>query len=194
MHAGMDDIDIINKVLQGDQQSFEELVKRYQGFVFTISLRYSRNREDAEEIAQDVFVKVYRSLAAFRKDSRFSTWLYTITVNTAMTFLRKTKPPVKSLEHAGVTDAVNAQHQQAGGPHMAEQRSSHALINQVIGLLNPDDATIITLFYKAEQSIEEIGVIMSLSSNAAKVKLHRARQRLKEKLETYLAGEIIYFK
>jgi RNA polymerase sigma factor (sigma-70 family) len=184
----MDDINIINQILQGDQQSFEKLVSRYQGFVFTLAFRYSRNREDAEEIAQDVFVKAYRSLADFRKNAKFSTWLYTITVNTAMTFLRKARPPMKSLEQAGVTEAVNARHHSNG--HVAEQRSRHALINHVIGLLSPDDATIITLFYKAEQSMEEIGVIMGLTPNAAKVKLHRARQRLKEKLEAYLAGEI----
>lgn len=189
MQAGMDDIQIINQVLQGDQQSFEELIKRYQSFVFTIALRYVRNREDAEEIAQDVFVKAYRSLADFKGNARFSTWLYTIAMNTTKTFLRKVKPPIDSLENATIRETVNAQHS-GNSTDLAEQRSTHLLINQVIGLLNPDDAMIITLFYKAEQSIEETGVIMGLTPNAVKVRLHRARLRLKEKLELYFADEI----
>ncbi len=189
MHARKDDIEIINQVLQGDRQSFEELIKRYQSFVFAIALRYSRNREDAEEIAQDVFVKAYRSLADFRRDARFSTWLCTIAMNTTKTFLRKTKPRVDSLDNAMVREAVNAQHP-GDAVDLSEQRSRRLLLNQAIGLLSADDATIITLFYKAEQSIEETGLIMGLSPNAVKVKLHRARLRLKEKLELYFTDEI----
>jgi len=185
----MDDIQIINQVLQGDQQSFEELIKRYQNFVFTIALRYVRNREDAEEIAQDVFVKAYRSLADFKGNARFSTWLYTIAMNTTKTFLRKVKLPVDSLDNATISEALNAKHTR-NGADPTERRSLHQLINRVIGFLSPDDATIITLFYKAEQSIEETGVIMGITPNAVKVKLHRARLRLKEKLELYFADEI----
>jgi RNA polymerase sigma-70 factor (ECF subfamily) len=185
----MDDIEIINQVLQGNQQSFEELIQRYQSFVFTIALRYTRNREDAEEIAQDVFVKAYRSLADFRRDARFSTWLCTIAMNTTKTFLRKAKPPVDSLDNAIISETVNAQHT-GNGADITERRSAHVLLNQAIGLLSADDATIITLFYKAEQSIEETGVIMGLTPNAVKVRLHRARLRLKEKLELYFSDEI----
>lgn len=189
MHAGTDDIQIINQVLQGDQQSFEELIKRYQSFVFTIALRYIRNREDAEEIAQDVFVKAYRSLADFRGDARFSTWLYTIAINTTKTFLRKEKPHIDSMDNTMISETVNGQHT-GNGANLTEQRSTQLLLSKAIGLLSPDDAMIITLFYKAEQSIEETGVIMGLTPNAVKVKLHRARLRLKEKLELYFADEI----
>jgi len=189
MQAGTDDIQIINQVLQGDQQSFEELIKRYQHFVFTIALRYVRNREDAEEIAQDVFVKAYRSLADFKGNAKFSTWLYTIAVNTTKTFLRKVKLPVDSLDHVKISETVDKQHS-GNGADLTEQRSMQLLINQAIGLLSPEDAIVITLFYKAEQSIEETGLIMGLTPNAVKVRLHRARLRLKEKLELYFANEI----
>ncbi len=189
MQAGTDDIQIINQVLQGDQQSFEELIKRYQHFVFTIALRYVRNREDAEEIAQDVFVKAYRSLADFKGNAKFSTWLYTIAVNTTKTFLRKVKLPVDSLDHVKISETVDKQHS-GNGADLTEQRSMQQLINQAIGLLSPEDAIVITLFYKAEQSIEETGLIMGLTPNAVKVRLHRARLRLKEKLELYFANEI----
>ena len=182
------DNEIISRVLQGDQQIFAELVNRYRHFVFTITLRYTANREDAEEIAQDVFVKAYRSLADFRHDSKFSTWLYAITTNTCITFLRKKKIITHSLDNeknfelANSVEAINGKE--------AENKSKAALINSAIHLLKAEDATIITLFYKGEQSLEEIGQIMGITSNTAKVKLHRARQRLKEKLEIHFANEL----
>src|SRR5688572_33008798 len=99
MNTGPNDNEIISRVLQGEQAPYAELVKRYQNFVFTIALRYTPNREDAEEIAQDVFVKAYRSLADFRGESKFSTWLYTIVTTTCITFLRKKKLPIHSLDN-----------------------------------------------------------------------------------------------
>jgi RNA polymerase sigma-70 factor (ECF subfamily) len=188
MYAGAGDNEIISKVLQGDQQIFAELVNRYRHFVFTIALRYTVNREDAEEIAQDVFVKAYRSLADFRRDSKFSTWLYAITTNTCITFLRKRKIVTYSLDNEKIFEFANSTGVINGKE--AEHKSKAGLMNKAIRLLNADDATIITLFYKGEQSLEEIGQIMGITSNTAKVKLHRARRRLKEKLETHFAGEL----
>ena len=75
MNAGTTDSEIIARVLNGEYQLFAELVKRYQNFVFTIALKYTPGREDAEEIAQDVFVKASQALTDFRGDSKFSTWL-----------------------------------------------------------------------------------------------------------------------
>jgi RNA polymerase sigma factor (sigma-70 family) len=187
MHAEAGDNEIISRVLQGDQQIFAELVNRYRHLVFTVALRYTANREDAEEIAQDVFVKAYRSLADFRHDSKFSTWLYAITTNTCITFLRKKKIITYSLDNEKIFDLAN----NTGTIHEeAEHKSKAGLMNRVIRLLNADDAIIITLFYKGEQSLEEIGRIMGITSNTAKVKLHRARKRLKEKLETHFTSEL----
>src|SRR6185437_13497933 len=76
-HIELTDTEIIKKVLAGEQGLFAELVQRYQSYVFTLVLRFTDNREDAEEIGQDVFVKAYRSLADFRGDAKFSTWLFT---------------------------------------------------------------------------------------------------------------------
>ena len=85
------DTDIISQVVKGDHNAYATLVERYQNYVFTIVLRYVKSREDAEEVAQDVFVKAYRSLADFKGNSKFSTWLYTITTTTCISFLRKKK-------------------------------------------------------------------------------------------------------
>lgn len=184
MQTGPGDNEIISRVLSGEQALYAQLVKRYQNFVFTIVLRYTTNREDAEEIAQDVFVKAYRSLADFRGESKFSTWLYTIVTTTCITFLRKKKVPVHSLDNEHVFEMADNQNS-AFRANQVEQKSKAQAINEAIKLLSVDDARIITLFYQAEQSLEEIGRIIGVDPNTAKVKLHRARQRLREKMEKY---------
>jgi RNA polymerase sigma factor (sigma-70 family) len=189
MQTGPGDNEIINRVLQGEQAQYAELVKRYQSFVFTIALRYTPNREDAEEIAQDVFVKAYRSLADFRGESKFGTWLYTIVTTTCITFLRKKRLPIHSLDNEHIFEVADNQNS-AFRANQVEQKSKVQVINEAIKLLSVDDARIITLFYQAEQSLEEIGRIIGVDPNTAKVKLHRARQRLKEKMEKHFTEEV----
>jgi len=189
MVAGPNDNEIISRVLRGETQLYAELVKRYQSFVFTIILRYTKSREDAEEISQDVFVKAYRSLADFRGDSKFSTWLYTIVNTTCITFLRKKKLDTQSLDNEKVFEVADSQ-DSGFRANQVEQKSKLRMVNEAIQLLSPDDAKLITLFYKGEQSLEEIGNIMGIDPNTAKVKLHRARTRLKEKMEKHFAAEV----
>ena len=107
MSTGLTDIDIISAVLNGNQQAYAQLVERYQGFVFTLVLRYVKSREDAEEVAQDVFVKAYRALADFKGQARFSTWLYTIATTTSITFLRKKKTDIQSLDDERVFETAD---------------------------------------------------------------------------------------
>lgn len=189
MNTGPSDNEIISSVLLGDQARYAELVKRYQNFVFTIALRYASRREDAEEIAQDVFVKAYRSLADFRGDLKFSTWLYTIVSTTCISFLRKKKIDTRSLDNEQVFEVADSQD---SGMHanQVEQKSKLQMVNEAIKLLSPDDAKLITLFYKGEQSLEEISRIMGLQTNTVKVKLHRARQRLKDRMEKHFVQEV----
>ncbi len=189
MPTGLNDNEIISKVLNGDHQAYAGLVNRYQNYVFTLTLRIVKNREDAEEVAQDVFIKAYKYLADFRGASKFTTWLYTIVNNTCISFLRKKKLDIHSLDNEKVFEM--ADNQDSGmRANMVEQKSKLAMVNDAIGLLNPDDAQIITLFYKAEQSLEETAQVLGIEVNAAKVRLFRARTRLKEKMETYYAEEV----
>ena len=183
MSSASPDIEVISRVIRGDQQAYAELVHRYKDYVFTLALRFCKNREDAEEVSQDIFIKVYRSLADFKGTSKFSTWLYTITYNTSVTFLRKKKKmDVRSIDDDHTFLQLENQESSFSANQM-EQKSRVNHVNQAIGKLSTDDAQIITLFYKMEQSLEEIGVILGLEPNTVKVRLHRARQRLKEKLE-----------
>jgi len=189
MSTGLNDNEIISKVLSGDYQAYAGLVNRYQNYVFTLTLRMIKSREDAEEVAQDVFIKAYKYLADFKGASKFTTWLYTIVNNTCISFLRKKKLDIHSLDNEKVFET--AANQDSGmNANMIEQKSKRAMVNNAISLLNPDDAQIITLFYKAEQSLEETAQILGIETNAAKVRLFRARTRLKEKMEMHYAEEV----
>ncbi len=188
MHTQTTDTDIISQVLLGNQNAYAMLVERYQNFVFTIVLRYIKSREDGEEIAQDIFIKAYRSLKDFKGTAKFSTWLYTITTTTCITFLRKKKLEIHSLDNEKVFDI--ADNIDSGlRANIIEQKSRVNMVNEAIMLLTPDDAQIITLFYKGEQTLEEIAQIIGIESNAVKVRLHRARTRLKEKMEKHFTVE-----
>ncbi len=189
MSAGLSDKEIIDKVLAGDQQAYAELVTRYQHYVFTLALRFTNNREDAEELSQDIFVKTYRALADFKGASKFSTWLYTIVNTTCISFLRKKRIKTKSFEEEGSIEIADTIHGDTNAS-LAEQKSKITMVNNAIRLLGADDATIITLFYKSEQSLEEIAQILHIEVNAVKVRLYRARTRLKEKMQTFFAEDV----
>lgn len=183
------DMEIVRGVLKGNTQLYAGLISRYQNLVFSIILKYTESREDAEELSQDVFVKAYRSLADFRGDAKFSTWLYTIANTTCITFVRKKKLEVHSLDNERVFEVADSL-DSGFRANQVEQKSRSRMVAEAIALLSPDDAKIITLFYKGEQSLEEIGNIMGLDPNTVKVKLHRARGRLKEKMERHFAAEV----
>jgi len=189
MSTGLGDNEIISRVLQGEQNAYAELVNRYQGYVFTLVLRIIKSREDAEEVAQDVFVKAYRSLADFRGESKFTTWLYTIANTTSITFLRKKKLEVHSLDNEKVFEIADSK-DSGFRANLVEQKSRVNMVNEAIAMLNPDDAEVITLFYKAEQTLEEIARILRLETNTIKVRLHRARTRLKDKMEKNFSEEV----
>src|ERR1700761_7634737 len=109
MQSKLSDIELIDQTLLGNQSAYADLVRRHQRFVFTLAMRFSREREDAEEIAQDCFLKAYRSLAAFQRESKFTTWLYTIVYTTAMTALRKKRVATDSIDDEGTFIQVENQ-------------------------------------------------------------------------------------
>lgn len=183
------DLVLINSILTGNTANYALLVKRHQRFVFTLALRFAKNREDAEEIAQDCFIKAYKALGTFKQTSKFSTWLYTITYTTAMTYLRKKKLNSSSIDdEEHVLELANKD--SSFDADAVEKKSTYRYLNEAIEMLLPDDAAIITLFYKGEQSLEEIGQALAMDPNTVKVKLHRARHRLKEKLQFLLKEEV----
>ena len=180
MDQSLQDPDIIRLVLKGQKQAFSVLVVRYQHFVFTIALRHVNNREEAEELAQDVFVKAYRSLADYKGQSKFSTWLYAITHHTCLSFMRKKKEQLLSLEE---------KHEQIAAGY-TDSKTTRILVRQALQHLPKADAEILALFYLAEQSLEETGQILGLSLSNVKVRLFRARQKLRDILEQKYKEEL----
>ncbi len=191
MHGQEEDIALIQMVLQGTQSAYARLVVRYQSYVFSLALKYVNDRELAEELTQDVFIKAYRSLADFKGTSKFSTWLYTITHNTCLSHLRK-----KGSDTVYPGDEYLASFAEQSGHALQpgtlfEQKMQQQMLDHALRLLPIADGEIVTLFYLAEQSVEEIGLITGLSASNVKVKLFRARAKLKEIMETRFSRELI---
>lgn len=186
------DTALIQAVLTGNMVAFTALVERYQQYVFTLVLRYVPTREEAEELAQDVFIKAHRNLAQFRQESRFSTWLYAITHTTCLSYLRKTPLPVQSIEEDTLVILAGKRHNEAA-EWSVEQRSQQKLLREAISQLKEEDARLITLYYTAEQSLHEMAAILSLPAATLKVRLHRARTRLRDLLMKKHPGELQNF-
>ena len=171
----------IDKVLEGDVSAYSMIVDRHKDMVFTVALRIVRNREDAEEIAQDTFVKVYQSLKSFKKESKFSTWLYRIVYNTAISKTRKRQLETTDMEYEIIENYTLDNIKE--DVNRLEYDEQKILINKVIEKLSPEESILINLFYLKEYSTEEISEIMNLSKANVKVKLHRIRKRLYKEVQ-----------
>ena len=187
----LNDQHYIDRILQGETNLFAVLIDRYKDMIFTLSLKMIKNREEAEEAAQDTFIKVYNSLSKFKGDSKFSTWIYKISYNNCLDRLKKNKKEdlnisidefsshlVKTMDNA-LSALVDTERKQA--------------IQNCLNLLPSDDNFLLTLFYFEDQSLEEIGKIMNINANNVKVKLFRSRQKLATILKKQLEPEIVEY-
>ncbi len=172
-YSGISDNDAIARILKGDTQEFRVLVDRYKNYVFAIVVRILNNNEEAEEAAQDTFIKCFQYLKSFSGDSKFSTWLYRIAFNMAISYKRNQKIVVSSLE--GMAYNVASANDTSYGLNLEDQKKA---IENGLRKLAPADATVLTLFYLKDCNMEEISKITGLKTNAVKVKLFRARKKL----------------
>lgn len=181
------DSDLVRKTLQGDLKAFGELVDRYKHMVFTLACRILRNREDAEEIAQDTFVKAFKSLDTFLGDSKFSTWLYKIAYYHSLDKLKKKKRTIDTVP----IDLKTPAKLQVMNEVLTdlEQQDRSRLVKAAIDRLTEEDAAIITLFYFEDLSIREISEIVLLSPQNIKVRLYRGRKQLANLLNSSLHKE-----
>lgn len=176
---------LIDRILGGEQQLYAELVNRYKSYAFTIALKILENKPEAEEAAQDAFIKAFHHLGSFNRESKFSTWLYRIAFNTAVSYKRKRKGTYQSIEN------VIVEYGHEGGEGMLERSDKKKFISQAMSKLNEADHLAITLFYLQEFSLEEIADITGMQSNTVKVRVHRARQRLADELKLILQKEAL---
>lgn len=171
------ELEIIEDVLGGQRDAYAQIVDMHKSFVYTIAFRVLQNAEDAEEAAQDAFIKAYQALTQFQRQSKFTTWLYRIAFNTAISYKRKRKIEVSGLDF--LEDRIEDETDMLKGMKKEEQRVA---IEQGLAELSPIDASIITLFYLKEQNLQEISQISGLKVSAIKVKLFRARKKMADAL------------
>lgn len=184
-----DDIYHVQSVLAGNTAAFAVLVNRHKEMAFNIALKIVRHREDAEEIAQDAFVKVYQSLRSFKGDSKFSTWLYRIVYNAAISHTRKRHQDFVPIDDRVMGDTTEDEILEDLDRVDSDQQA--VLVNKAIDRLPPDDSALVTLFYMEENSIEDISQITGLSVSNVKVKLHRIRKKLYDDLQQMMMKSVM---
>lgn len=178
----------IDKTMQGDTQAFGVLVERYQDFIFTVVLRMLKIREEAEEVAQDAFIKAFESLSSFRGESKFSSWLYSIAYRKALDRLRKNKKYVATELIEEITEGNLESIENALG--YLEDQERKQIIQECIAQLPEEEAAIITFYYFEDQSVKEVAVITGLSEDNIKIKLYRSRKKLFTLLKHFVLPEI----
>ncbi|MCL6296499.1 RNA polymerase sigma factor [Jejuia spongiicola] len=179
----------INQIIDGDTNAFSVLVDRYKDLVFTLALRMLKNREEAEEVSQDTFIKTYKSLHKFKGDSKFSTWIYRVAYNTCLDRLKKNK---KHFNDVAIDEFAEHQIKTIDNAlDKMEQEEHNQAIKDCLTLLPNDDSFLLTLYYFEERSLEEISKIIGIKANNVKVKIFRSRKKLATILKHRLEPEII---
>jgi RNA polymerase sigma-70 factor (ECF subfamily) len=188
MHS-INDQDIIEKVLKGDTHAFSQIVDCYKDMVFTLSLQMMKDRDDAEEVAQRSFIKLYKKLKSFKGKSKFSSWIYRITYNTCLDELRNRDKSYKLVQINEYTENELKTIENVLD-HMQSEELSQTIKN-CLEQLPGEMGFILNLYYYEDFSINDIAESLGLKPNNAKVKLHRARLKLTEILKHNVEPEII---
>ena len=178
---GMDperDINCIKQVLGGNSEAFSYLLDKYKDRTFNLAFRICSNREEAEEVAQDAFLKAFKALGGFEMKSSFATWLYRIVYNTSISYVRTRKKGTLSLEDfpADASDFKGINNSE----DESEREYRNALINFALQKINEEERGLISLYYYEEMNIEEISDCTGISKSNIKVRLFRTRQKMLE--------------
>jgi len=184
------DIYYIEEILAGNTNSFSFIVDRHKDKAYNLAFRICGNHEEAEELAQDSFLKAYRSLKSFKMKSSFATWLYRIVYNTTISHVRIKKKGVLSLEDfpADATDFIGSNTSE----EEAEKEYRNSLVNFALQKISEDERGLISLYYYEDMSTDEISEVTGMSKSNIKVKLFRARQKMQEIIEKVEKKKLIY--
>lgn len=186
----LDENKLLERAKHGNERAFEGVVRLYEARVFSYAMTLLGNRQDAEEVTQDVFVKIWRTLARFRGDCSFSSWVMRITKNTATDALRARREPTVSLtaedENGEEREMDLVDEDPASNPSAAFERDERIkLVRRAIGELPHDQREILTLRDLYGYRYEEIAHILQLEDGTVRSRLNRARQHLKKILESW---------
>jgi RNA polymerase sigma factor (sigma-70 family) len=184
------DIFYIRQVLEGNVNSFSHIVDRHKDHVFNLAVKICGNREDAEEVAQDSFLKAFRSISGFKMKSSFATWLYRIVYNSAISHIRTRKREILSIEEfpAEASDFLSS----FTDEEEALEQYRRSLVSFALQKLSEEERAIVTLYYYEEMNTEKIGEVTGLSRQNVKVRLFRARQKMSEIIQNAEKKNIIY--
>lgn len=181
-HKTSEEAELVRRVQARDEIAFREIVDRYQTKVFSIIFGILRNRNDAEDIAQQVFVKIYFSISNFDFRSSLLTWIYKITVNECYDYLRKKR--VRKLVYESDFSSEDAQRMESSEPAIDpaapvdRQLAQHDLVVKLLSKVSEEDRSLILLKEVEGHSVEELAAMTGLNENTIKVKLFRTRQKL----------------
>jgi RNA polymerase sigma factor (sigma-70 family) len=181
----LSDEELVTLAVKNHPQAISCLVDRYKGMVFTLSYRILKNQLDAEEAAQDSFIKAFKALVSFRFDCKFSTWLYRICYNNAISKARNYKPIQVDLDTkfdlpVDTPSAIDSL--------SAKDRSKY--LSKAMEMLESEESAILTLYYVDGESVNDIATITNLTESNVKIKLHRGRKKLYTHLEVLLKEEV----
>ena len=188
----MDDLEIIKRVKKGDKESFREIINRYKKVVYNHSRSFLRDEQEAEDAAQEVFISIYNNIKSFRGDSKLSTWIYRITVNTCKNRLKQMKRLKSRISEDAFENEdgeieqriVNIKEKEEKEPdNLFASESLRSAILKRVDELTEEQKNVIMLRDVDGLSYDEVGHVMKLSVSAVKSKLFRARENLREKLE-----------
>ncbi|MCX6237186.1 MAG: RNA polymerase sigma factor [Bacteroidia bacterium] len=179
----------IREILKGDSGSFSQLVERYSHLAFSLSMKILNQREDAEEAAQDAFIKAYNSLTSFQSSSTFKTWFFRIVYNTSISRLRTRKNIEVKFEDVKISDTEMQATESAIGQLSTDDRQRFLQVG--LERLDPDERALLKMYYYDDFSMDEISTITGLTVSNVKVKIHRSRKKLLLELRFVLKDEII---
>lgn len=182
---------LVRRLLARDERAFRELMDEYRDRVFSLVLRMIGNRSEAEDLAQEVFVTVFKSIDQFRGDAKLSTWLYRIAANTCKNRMKYLNRRSYSKTDALDPTTEGAEVEAGGQPlaarvptpdRMLEGQQLDAIVQEAIATLDEDHKLLVVLRDMQDLSYEEICEVTGLNEGTVKSRLHRARMALKEKL------------
>jgi len=183
------DEELVRRFKEGDRDAYSELVRRYQNRVFSMCLRWMGSRSIAEEVAQDVFLALFKALPRFRGDARLSTWVYRVTVNHCknrdLYRRRRAHGRHESIDGSRDDDDAPVRQYADDGPgteSLTNQSEASALLQEALSALDEDQRQIIVLRDVEDLSYEEIATILELPKGTVKSRLHRARHELARRL------------
>lgn len=182
-----EEIALIFKITEGDKDLFRQVVDTHGGMIFSVLYRMTGNREDAEDLAQETFVKAYFSLGQYRGESSISTWLYSIAYRLAVSSFRKKRRTVNKERFTDIELKQSSEWLDSGEDlEMKELRErQYQTLEKAVTELEPQDRFLITAFYEQKRSLAELSEITGMTLANVKVRLYRCRNRLARMLKDY---------